>query len=61
MLIAIWGFFSLIIFFLYPHFFSREEMWELSAMSFFFKRLFASILFGGFILVFVAMLFGGNV
>jgi len=60
MLYVIWGFFSLIVFFLYPMFFSTIEMVGLSSASFFFKIVFSSIVFGGFALVFMAMLMQGG-
>jgi hypothetical protein len=54
MLYVIWGFFSLIVFFMYPLFFSRIEMAGFSSFYFFIKRLVASVMVGGIALVLLA-------
>ena len=56
MLYLIWGTISLIVFFLYPFFFSRRDMYGFSAATFFFKRLIGSAFIGGAILIGLAML-----
>jgi len=54
MLYVIWGFFSLIVFFMYPLFFSRIEMIGFSSFYFFIKRLVGSIMIGGIALIILA-------
>ena len=62
MIYLIWITISLIVFFLYPLFFSRREMIGLSAATFFFKRLISSAFIGGAILIGLALVAqSGNV
>ena len=55
MIYTIWLTISVIVFFLYPYFFSRRDMYGFSAATFFFKRLIGSLFIGGVILFGMAM------